>query len=83
MSLANILIWILFGAIAGWAAGQLMGSPGGLIRNVILGIIGSFVGGWIAGQLGLNVATGFNLVGLLVAIGGAIVVIVIGRLLFK
>lgn len=83
MSITNIILWIIFGAIAGWAAGLLMGNQGGLIRNVILGVIGSFVGGWLAGQLGIDVKAGFNFVSLLVAIAGACLVILVGRLLFK
>lgn len=83
MSLTNIILWIIFGAIAGWGAGLLMGNNGGLIRNVILGIIGSFVGGFLAGQLGIDVKAGFNIASLLVAIAGACVVIFLGRLLFK
>ena len=83
MSIENIILWVIFGAIAGWAGGKLMGSEGGLVRNVILGIIGSFVGGFLAGQLGIDVSAGFNFVSLLVAIVGACVVIFLGRLLVK
>ncbi|MHC1786067.1 MAG: GlsB/YeaQ/YmgE family stress response membrane protein [Christensenellales bacterium] len=83
MSIENIILWIVFGAIAGWLAGKLMGNGGGLVRNIILGIVGSFVGGFVAGQLGLDITTGFSLVGLLVAVGGACLVIFLGRLLVK
>ena len=38
---------IIFGAIAGWIAGNIMNCPGGLVRNIILGIIGSMVGNFV------------------------------------
>ncbi len=79
--LVNILLWILFGAIAGWAASKLMGSANGLVTNAILGIIGSIVGGFVAGLLGIDVNAGFNIVSLLVAIGGACLVIFFARLI--
>lgn len=80
MSIENIILWIIFGALAGFLAGKIMKSSNGLIANVILGIVGSFVGGWLAGQLGIATAMGFSLVSLLIAIGGACVVIFIARL---
>lgn len=83
MSLENIILWLVFGALAGWIAGKLMGNGSGLVRNIILGIIGSVVSGFLAGQLGIDVTAGFNLVSLLVAIAGACVVIFLGRLLIK
>jgi len=58
MSFENIILWIIFGALAGFLAGKIMKSSNGLIANVILGIVGSFVGGWLAGQLGIATATG-------------------------
>jgi uncharacterized membrane protein YeaQ/YmgE (transglycosylase-associated protein family) len=78
----GILGWILLGLIAGWLAGVLVkGSGYGVIGDIILGILGALVGGWITSTLmGVDV-TGFNLVSLLVAVFGAIVVIFIARLL--
>lgn len=83
MSLINIVLWIIFGALAGWLAGLIMKSERGLIGNVILGIIGSFVGGWVASLLGINVADGFSIGSLLVAIGGACLVILVVRAVAK
>lgn len=74
----GILTWIIVGAIAGWIAGLLMRGGGyGLIGNIIIGIIGAFVGGWLSSSI-LNLpyaVTGFNLVSVLVAIAGAVVVL--------
>ena len=43
MSLEAILTSLLVGAIAGTAAGFLMGSKGGLIRNIVIGIMNLFI----------------------------------------
>jgi uncharacterized membrane protein YeaQ/YmgE (transglycosylase-associated protein family) len=78
----SILAWIILGLIAGWLAGVLVkGSGYGVVTDIVLGIIGAIVGGWIASQLTGVGITGFNLESLLVATLGAIVVIVIARLI--
>lgn len=79
----NILIWILFGAVAGWIASKLMGSSNSLVINVILGIIGSVVGGFVAGLLGIDANAGFNIVSLLIAVVGACIVIFLARLISR
>lgn len=76
------MIWsIIVGGIIGWLAGKLMGSRGGLLRNILLGIVGSGVGSWLAGAVGLVAR---NLLGsFLIGLGGACLVILICRWLFK
>ena len=78
----SIVAWILLGLIAGWLAGVLVRGGGyGVVGDIILGILGALVGGWITSTLlGVDVS-GFNLESLLIAVFGAIVIIVIGRLL--
>ncbi|MDW7729343.1 MAG: GlsB/YeaQ/YmgE family stress response membrane protein [Bacillota bacterium] len=80
----GILSWIIVGAIAGMLANLIMGSGGfGLIGSILLGILGALVGGWLFNSiLGLpyNV-TGINLISVLVATGGAVVVLFIVGLL--
>ena len=78
--LISILLWLLFGALVGWIAGIIMKSPNTLVRNIILGIIGSFVGGFVASFLGFGDLGGsfrFDLVNILVSVGGACLVILI------
>lgn len=50
----NILLWIIFGGIAGWVASLIVGADGslGIIGNIVVGIAGAFVGGWIADAVG-------------------------------
>jgi len=78
--LISILLWLLFGAVIGWLAGIIMKSRSSLGRNIILGIVGSFVGGFIASLLGFGDLGGsfrFDLVNVLVSVGGACLVIFI------
>ena len=68
----NILLWIVLGALAGWIAGMIMGGEKrGILGNVIIGVLGSAVGGFVSSLLGLGGVDGFNLYSLLVAVGGA------------
>ena len=80
----GLLTWLVVGAIAGWLAGQVMkGSGFGLIGNIVIGVIGALVGGWLAGTF-FNVPdaiSGFNLITIVVAFLGAVVVLFIARLL--
>ena len=73
----NWLVWIIFGAIAGWIASIVMGKNKqmGAIANIVVGIIGAFIGGWIMSFFGAQGVTGFNLTSLVVAIVGAVVLL--------
>lgn len=75
----NFILWIIFGAIAGWLASIIMktNAKNGLLINIIVGIIGSFLGGWLFSIAGGNGVTGFNLYSMLVAVVGAVVLLAI------
>ncbi len=75
----SILLWIVLGALAGWIAGAIMGTSKGLVTNIVVGIVGAFLGGWLFQQFGNQGVTGFNVYSLLVAVVGAIVLLVIVR----
>ena len=48
MDIVSIILFLLFGAVAGWLASKLVKGGGyGLIVNIIVGILGSFIGGWL------------------------------------
>ena len=86
MSLYDIIITLLIGAVAGWLAGIIMGSKGGLLRNIILGIIGGFVGSFVFNLLNISISLSLgpiNLGTIIVSAVGACIVIFIGKLLFK
>ncbi len=74
------LYLILFGSVAGFIAGQLIGGGGrGLIVNIFVGIVGAVVGGWLFTTFNINVDLGFgNLVNkLLEAVAGASVLLIV------
>ena len=79
----GILLWILFGAIAGWIASVVMKTGQGTVMDIVMGIIGAVVGGFLMGLVGKAGVTGFNLYSLFVAVMGAVVLIFIGRTLRK
>jgi len=79
----NILIWIVLGALAGWIASIVMGRNRqmGAIANIVVGIVGALIGGYIMNLFGEPGVTGLNLYSILVAIGGAILLLFVVRLL--
>ncbi|PIY79504.1 MAG: GlsB/YeaQ/YmgE family stress response membrane protein [Candidatus Pacebacteria bacterium CG_4_10_14_0_8_um_filter_43_12] len=79
----GIILWIIFGAIAGWIASVVMktDSSQGTMMDIIMGAIGAIVGGFFMGLVGQSGVTGFNLYSLVVAVIGAVVVIYVGRIL--
>lgn len=79
----GILTWLLIGLVAGIVAKLVMGDRFGWIVTILLGIVGAFVGDWISRQLGGPAVTGFNLISLLVAAGGAVVVLFIYGLIAR
>jgi uncharacterized membrane protein YeaQ/YmgE (transglycosylase-associated protein family) len=78
----GILTWIILGAIAGVIAKLIMpgDDPGGFIITILLGIAGALVGGFIASALGFGTVTGLNIWSIVIAILGAILVLLIYRL---
>jgi uncharacterized membrane protein YeaQ/YmgE (transglycosylase-associated protein family) len=72
-----ILLWALFGLIAGAIARWLMPgkAPGGILVTILLGIVGAIVGGFIGTRLGFGDIDGFNLYSLLLAVGGGVLVL--------
>ena len=83
MHIMNIILWVIFGAIAGFIADLIMSSDHGLIEDVILGIVGAFIGGFIMNFLGQSGVTGFNIYSFVVAIVGAVMLIFIGRMFHR
>ncbi len=79
----GILSWIIVGLIAGVLAKWVMPGrdPGGIIVTILIGIVGAVVGGFLVGLFVQgDVLTGINITTILVATLGAIVLLVIYRL---
>ena len=76
----GIISWLIVGAIAGYLAGLLVkGDEGmGVIGHVVLGIVGALVGGFLAGIItgGNDYITGINITTIVVAVIGAVVIVV-------
>jgi uncharacterized membrane protein YeaQ/YmgE (transglycosylase-associated protein family) len=77
----GILSWLILGLIVGALAKLIMPGkdPGGIIVTICIGIAGAFVGGFIGSLLGLGTVTGFNIGSFILAIGGAIILLLIYR----
>ncbi|MFO0966246.1 MAG: GlsB/YeaQ/YmgE family stress response membrane protein [Gemmataceae bacterium] len=73
----GILLWALFGLVAGAIARFFMPgkAPGGILLTIVLGIIGAVVGGFIGSQLGFGDITGFDVRSMALAVFGGIVVL--------
>ena len=84
MSLETLVVWVVIGAIAGWLASIVMRTNGrqGLLQDIVVGVIGGIIGGFLFNALGVGGrVTGFNLTSIVVAFVGAIVLLVLVRLL--
>ncbi len=78
MNLFSIVVWVIFGALAGWIASLIMKTDRqmGALANIVVGIAGAFIGGFIMENFfGKPGVTGFNFYSFLVAIGGAVILI--------
>ncbi len=72
----SILGWIIFGAICGFIASKIVRDRGaGCLTNVALGLVGALVGGAIFRALTPFNMFEFNIVSMLVATVGAIIVL--------
>lgn len=77
----NILLWVILGALSGWVASLIMKTDAqqGFLGDAVVGIIGAFIGGFVMNLFGNSGVNGLNLYSILVAVLGAIALIVITR----
>jgi uncharacterized membrane protein YeaQ/YmgE (transglycosylase-associated protein family) len=75
----GLISWLVVGLIAGWLASIITGNDEkmGAGKNIIVGVIGAFIGGFIFNLFGGVGFTGFNLWSLIVAVVGAIILLLI------
>jgi uncharacterized membrane protein YeaQ/YmgE (transglycosylase-associated protein family) len=78
----GIIAWIVLGLIAGAIAKFLMPGrdPGGIFVTIIIGIVGAVIGGFIGSALGVGDVTGLNLWSILLAVIGAMVLLLVYRM---
>lgn len=75
----GVIGWIVIGALAGWIASMITGKNRemGALANIFVGIVGGCLGGMIMNLIGGAGITGFNIWSLLVAILGAVILLLI------
>ena len=74
----SFLAWIVLGLIAGFVASKIINKTGeGIILDILLGIVGAIVGGLLFGIFGGSGVSGINLHSLIVAVVGAIAVLLV------
>ena len=80
----SVLAWVILGLIAGFIASKIVNRAGeGVLLDIVLGVIGAVVGGWLFRTFGMSGVTGLNIYSMLVAVIGAVVVLVIYHALFR
>src|SRR3974390_1974143 len=74
----GIISWIILGLIAGFIASKIVDRQGkGFWLDIALGIIGALVGGFLFDLFGASGVTGLNIYSMIVAVIGAVVVLLI------
>jgi uncharacterized membrane protein YeaQ/YmgE (transglycosylase-associated protein family) len=81
----GIISWIFLGLIAGALAKFLVPGkdPGGFIVTILIGIVGAILGGFLGSFIGLGKVESFDFGGIIIATLGAIILLVLYRLLRK
>jgi uncharacterized membrane protein YeaQ/YmgE (transglycosylase-associated protein family) len=80
----SFIAWIVLGLISGFIASKLVNKTGeGILLDIVLGIVGALVGGWLFNEFGMAGVTGVNLYSMLVAVVGAVVVLVVYHAIFR
>ena len=80
----SFVAWIILGLISGFIASKLVNKRGeGLLLDILLGVVGAFVGGWLFTTFGASGITGLNIYSMLVAVIGAVIVLVIYHALVR
>jgi uncharacterized membrane protein YeaQ/YmgE (transglycosylase-associated protein family) len=80
----SFIAWIILGLISGFIASKVVNRTGeGVLLDIILGILGAFVGGWLFNTFGMAGVTGLNIYSMVVAVIGAVVVLVIYHALVR
>lgn len=80
--LGAIITWAVVGLIAGWLASVVVRGTGlGIAGDMVVGVIGGIIGGIVLSLVGGSGVTGFNLWSIFVAFIGAVILLLIVRLL--
>lgn len=80
--LQSLLIFLLTGLVAGWIASLILGGRG-LIRHLITGVIGALVGGYVLKLAHVTLPLDGWVNDLVTAVIGAVIVIIIARVIAR
>ena len=80
MDTRSLVIFLVIGLVAGWLASLIVGG-GGLITYLISGVLGAFVGGWLFSALKINLNLNPIIAQIITSTVGAIIVLIIARLI--
>ena len=83
MTLETLLIWIAVGLVAGVLASMVVGSGYGIVGDIVVGIVGAFVGGALFNAAHWNVPFGGLAGTITVAFIGAVVLLLVLRLVSR
>jgi uncharacterized membrane protein YeaQ/YmgE (transglycosylase-associated protein family) len=74
-----IILWLAFGALIGWIASIITknNSRMGAGWNIVVGLVGSVIGGFIAQLLGIGSYSEFSIGGILIALVGAVIILMV------
>ena len=81
MTLETVLLWAVVGLIAGWLASAVVGGGYGVIGDIVIGVVGAFLGGFIFREMHVNVPFAGLPGTIFVAFIGAVVLLLIFRLI--
>lgn len=77
----GLLSWIIVGLLAGVLAQMVAGdAPGGCLMTIVIGIVGAFIGGFVMSLFGYGGVTGINIWSIVVATIGAVLLLLLVRL---
>ncbi len=80
----SFIAWIILGLIAGFIGSKIVNRSGeGVLLDIVLGVVGAVVGGFLFNQFGAAGVSGLNLYSLLVAVVGAVVVLLLYHLVVR
>ncbi len=82
-AMMNGFLWLVLGLLAGALARYLLPGPDrmGCLLTILLGVGGAYLGGFLATLLGFGGFRGFDIYSLIVATLGAMLLLMVGRLL--
>ena len=88
--IVNLLVWALFGLLAGVVAKLIVkqplanrADPVGILLTIVLGIAGALIGGFVASQLFNWDINTFSIGGFVVAVLGALLLLFVYRLVMS